>query len=71
MECGKKKSPFLEEVRQVMRVQHYAIRTEQAYMECMRLRVKDIDLDRLSVTVRSGKGGKGCGHSHGSGTIGT
>jgi integron integrase len=27
-------------------------------MECIRLRVKDIDFDRLSITVRSGKGGK-------------
>ena len=27
-------------------------------MECIRLRVKDIDLDRLSVTVIGGKGGK-------------
>lgn len=27
-------------------------------MECIRLRVKDIDFDRLSVTVRSGKGDK-------------
>jgi len=27
-------------------------------MECIRLRVKDIDLDRLSITVRRGKGNK-------------
>ena len=27
-------------------------------MECIRLRVKDLDLDRLSITVRSGKGDK-------------
>ena len=33
MESEKTKSPFLEEVRDVMRVQHYAIRTEQAYVE--------------------------------------
>ena len=33
MESEKTKSPFLEEVRDVMRVQHYAIRTEQAYLE--------------------------------------
>ncbi len=33
MESGKTKSPFLEEVRELMRVQHYAIRTEQAYVE--------------------------------------
>ena len=33
MECGKHKSPFLEKVRHLMRVQHYAIRTEQAYVE--------------------------------------
>ena len=33
MECAKNKSPFLEKVRHLMRVQHYAIRTEQAYVE--------------------------------------
>jgi len=33
MESGKTKSRFLEEVRELMRVQHYAIRTEQAYVE--------------------------------------
>ncbi len=27
-------------------------------MECIRLRVKDLDVDRLSITIRSGKGGK-------------
>jgi integron integrase len=33
MDSERKKSPFLEEVRQIMRVQHYAIRTEQSYVE--------------------------------------
>ncbi len=33
MESIKKSSPFLEEVRQLMRVQYYAIRTEQSYIE--------------------------------------
>lgn len=33
MESKKQNSPFLEEVRQLMRVQHYAIRTEQSYIE--------------------------------------
>lgn len=33
MESKKKNSPFLEEVRQLMRVQHYAIRTEFSYIE--------------------------------------
>jgi integron integrase len=33
MESKKQNSPFLEEVRQIMRVQHYAIRTEQSYTE--------------------------------------
>jgi len=33
MESKKKSSPFLEEVRQLMRVQHYAIRTELSYIE--------------------------------------
>jgi len=37
MESGKTKSPFLEEVRELMRVQHYAIRTEQAYVEWIKL----------------------------------
>ena len=33
MESKKKSSPFLEEVRQLMRVQHYAIRTEMSYID--------------------------------------
>ncbi|MCP4237205.1 MAG: integron integrase [Aestuariibacter sp.] len=33
MESIKQSSPFLEEVRQLMRVQHYALRTEQSYIE--------------------------------------
>jgi integron integrase len=33
MDKIKNKSPFLEEVRKVLRVQHYAIRTEQSYVE--------------------------------------
>jgi len=33
MESKKQCSPFLEEVRQLMRVQHYAIRTEQSYID--------------------------------------
>jgi len=33
VDSTRKKSPFLEEVRQVLRVQHYAIRTEQSYIE--------------------------------------
>jgi hypothetical protein len=33
MESEKSKSPFLGEVREIMRVQHYAIKTEQAYVE--------------------------------------
>jgi len=36
MESKNKKSPFLEEVRQLMRVQHYAIRTEQSYIDWIR-----------------------------------
>ena len=36
MECDKKKSPFLEDIRHLMRVQHYAIRTEQAYIDWIR-----------------------------------
>ena len=36
MENKQRKSPFLEEVRQVLRVQHYAIRTEQAYVDWIR-----------------------------------
>jgi integron integrase len=33
MESKKQSSPFLEEVRQIMRVQHYAIRTELSYID--------------------------------------
>ncbi len=36
MECEKTKSPFLEKVRQLMRVQHYAIRTDEAYVDWIR-----------------------------------
>ena len=27
-------------------------------LECLRLRVKDVDFDRLQIVVRNGKGGK-------------
>jgi hypothetical protein len=33
MDQIKNQSPFLEEVRKVLRVQYYAIRTEQSYVE--------------------------------------
>ncbi len=36
MDVKYKKSPFLEEIRQIMRVQHYAIRTEQSYIDWIR-----------------------------------
>ncbi len=36
MECRPKKSAFLEEVRQIMRTQHYAIRTVQSYVDWIR-----------------------------------
>ena len=36
MDRNRGKSPFLEKVRQFMRVQHYAIRTEQAYVDWIR-----------------------------------
>lgn len=36
MEAEKKKLRFLEEVRQIMRVQHYAFRTEQSYVDWIR-----------------------------------
>ena len=36
MESYPQKSPFLEEVRQVLRVQHYAIRTEKSYIDWIR-----------------------------------
>ena len=32
----RKKSPFLENIRHLMRAQHYAIRTEQAYVDWIR-----------------------------------
>jgi len=36
MESNHSKSPFLEQIRQIMRVQHYAIRTEQSYVNWIR-----------------------------------
>ena len=36
MESKKQSSPFLEEVRQLIRVQHYAIRTELSYIDWIR-----------------------------------
>jgi hypothetical protein len=36
MDQIKNKSPFLDEVLKVLRVQHYAIRTEQTYVECIK-----------------------------------
>jgi len=36
MDSNRRKSPFLEKVRRLMRVQHYAIRTEQAYVDWIR-----------------------------------
>ena len=36
MDSNRKKSPFLEKIRHLMRVQHYAIRTEQAYVDWIR-----------------------------------
>ena len=36
MESYPQKSPFLEDVRQIMRTQHYAIRTEQSYIDWIR-----------------------------------
>ncbi len=36
MESYPRKPPFLEEVRQLMRTQHYAIRTEQSYIDWIR-----------------------------------
>ena len=74
------KSPLLDQVREVLRLRHYSIRTEEAYvqtirrfilyhlmasllygsglrlMECVRLRVKDLDFQYKQITVRDGKG---------------
>jgi site-specific recombinase XerD len=67
---------LLDQVRQALRVMHYAIRTEEAYthwiklmaklmyssglrlMECVRLRVKDVDFAQRQIIIRSGKGNK-------------
>jgi integrase len=40
-------------VRDVMRVKYYSIR-----MECLRLRVKDIDFEINEIRVRNAKGNK-------------
>jgi integron integrase len=36
MDNSQRKSPFLEKIRHLMQVQHYAIRTEQAYIDWIR-----------------------------------
>ncbi|HEY4482366.1 MAG TPA: hypothetical protein VI489_05895 [Candidatus Brocadiaceae bacterium] len=45
---------LLDQVREVIRKKHCSISTEQA-MECVRLRVKDIDFEQNQVIVRKGK----------------
>ena len=45
---------LLDQVRGVIRKKHYSIRTEQA-MECVRLRVKDIDFEQNQLIAREGK----------------
>ena len=50
---------LLDQVREVIRKTHYSISTEQA-MECVHLRVKDIDFEQNQVIVREWKAlGKG------------
>jgi len=59
---------LLDRVREAIRTRHYSRRTEKAYvawygaglrlMECVELRIKDVNFDRGELTVRDGKGGK-------------
>ncbi|MHC1745496.1 MAG: tyrosine-type recombinase/integrase [Syntrophobacteraceae bacterium] len=56
---------LMDPVRQVLQYQHYAYRTEQAYcdwivrlMECVRLRVKDLDSGRGLMMILAAKGAK-------------
>ena len=99
---GRRSSPLLDSLREAIRVRHYSIRTEEAYvgrakrprklptvlnqeeigrvlsrlkgyhwligcllygsglrlMECVRLRVKDIDFGHAALFIRNAKGGK-------------
>ena len=54
--------PLRKRVRDALRVGQYALDTELMYgsglriRECCRLRVKDVDLERRQLAVRSGKG---------------
>jgi integrase len=72
------KRRLLDQVRDAIRLKHYAYSTEKAYvywakrfilyqllygsglrlMECMRLRVKDLDFGHHQIIVRDAKGGK-------------
>jgi integrase len=51
---------LLEQMRDLIRLKHYSLRAEVAYlrwiMECLRLRVKDIDFGYGQIIVRDGKG---------------
>jgi hypothetical protein len=58
---------LMDQVREVMRLKHYSIRTERSYCDwikryirfgALRLRVKDLDFEMHQLTVRDGKGFK-------------
>lgn len=68
------KPKLFDQMREALRSRHYSRRTEQTYclwikrfihfhhlrhpMECLRLRVQDIDFSRCEILVRDGKGAK-------------
>jgi len=54
------KPKLLDQVRDVIRVKHYSMRTEEAYVHWIKRCIffKDIDFSYNQITVRDGKGGK-------------
>ena len=51
------KSPLLDQVREVLRLRHYSIRTEEAYVQTIRRFHTERRLVRIVVSLPSGGAG--------------